>query len=292
MTEAAFLEECEALIIARSSTFHQAFQFLPSPEKEAVFVTYAFCRMIDDSVDEPGRSLYTLEELELGLNRLDHAEGHFIWPAMRWLFDRFPVSKEPFRRQIRGQRFDSEWTHYDTFEQLEQYCYLVAGTVGEMLLPILCGRPVDGRTVQSGIALGKAMQIVNIIRDVGEDWLRGRRYIPLEVMERFGCTEQDFEKGEASPALRDTIDWLASIARDWLRTGLLRLRDYPSSSAFCIELAAHTYMAILDEVVRNQYRVFTERAVVSDTQKLSILSDTLRRYPQVKQEALARLAGM
>lgn len=167
------LDACEAMIKEGSTTFHRAFSFLPAPRKEAVYVIYAFCRLIDNAVDEPEQSAFTLEELEESFTRLESASGHFIWPAMRWLFTSFPVAKAPFFKQMEGQRMDYSKTHYDTLEQLETYCYLVAGTVGEMLVPVLHPAP-DERTVEAGIWLGKAMQIVNVLRDVGEDQGRGR----------------------------------------------------------------------------------------------------------------------
>lgn len=284
MMDRSFLDPCEDMIRTYSSTFYKAFRFLASPQREAVYVIYAFCRMIDDSVDEPERSPYSLEELETHLRFLDRAEGHFIWPALRWLFYNFPVTAEPFFRQMEGQRMDLFLTRYNTFEEMERYCYLVAGTVGEMLAPVLRGSPAGKEVLESAVHLGKAMQIVNIIRDVGEDRERGRRYIPLDVMHRYGYSEEDFEQGQITQGFRDSLDWLMTVARHWMLHGLQRLQDYPLSSAFCMELAAHSYMAILDEVVLGQYQVFTQRARVSSSKKLSILHKTVKRYPHLTEE--------
>ena len=85
--------ECERVMRASSASFYEAFRLLPSPRKEAVFVIYTFCRMIDDSVDEPEHSDYTLDQLEALLEELDTAEGHFIWPSLRWLFASFPITE-------------------------------------------------------------------------------------------------------------------------------------------------------------------------------------------------------
>ncbi len=285
MMDRSFLDPCEDIIRTYSSTFYKAFRFLASPQRDAVHVIYAFCRIIDDSVDEPDRSPYTVAELEANLRSLDTAEGHFIWPALRWLFGNFPVTAEPFYRQMEGQRMDLYLTRYNTFEELERYCYLVAGTVGEMLVPILRGNPTGGETLESAVLLGKAMQIVNIIRDVGEDQRRGKRYIPLDVMNCYGYSEEEFEQGQITPGFRHTLDSLMTVARHWMLQGLLRLQDYPVSSAFCMELAGNSYMAILDEVVHNQYQVFTERAMVSSSKKLAILHKTIKRYPHLTEEA-------
>ncbi|MCD1261028.1 phytoene/squalene synthase family protein [Paenibacillus athensensis] len=292
MNHPAFFSDCEHMIRSHSSSFYKAFSFLESPKREAVHVMYAFCRMIDDSVDEPERSPYTLEELEDRFRSLESAEGHFIWPALRWLFSEFALSPEPYFLQMAGQRLDTSLTRYDTVEQLEHYCYLVAGTVGSMLVPILHGGRVGERLAESAVYLGKAMQIVNIIRDIGEDCQRGRRYIPLELMQQYGCTERDFENGTVHPGFIRMLEHLMELAGSWLQLGLRELEQYPATSAFCVELAAQTYMAILDEVRASRYQVFRQRAVVSDKAKLSILYGLLQRYPQLTQEAQARLAAL
>ncbi|MBB3112892.1 phytoene synthase [Paenibacillus phyllosphaerae] len=264
--------ECEAAMKRGSASFYHAFRYLPSPKREAVHVIYAFCRMIDDSVDEPEQSPYTLAELEAHLNALDQVEGHYIWPALRWLFANFPVTKEPFYLQMQGQRRDLVMTQYSTLEELESYCYLVAGTVGEMLLPVLHDAS-DEDVVRAGIQLGKAMQIVNIVRDIGEDLGRGRRYVPLELLEKHGYAIEAYEAMKLDAPFRAVIDELGRLASLWFGEGLKELHTYPESSAFAIELAASYYGAILGEVKRNRYQVFTKRAVVSPYTKLKLLTE-------------------
>ncbi|RPK25914.1 phytoene/squalene synthase family protein [Paenibacillus xylanexedens] len=281
----AILSRCEELMQKGSSSFYQAFRGLPSPRREAVYVIYAFCRMIDDSVDEPEQSAYTIHEIHDLFDRLDEAEGHFIWPALRWLFSSFPhLDKGPFFRQMEGQLTDLKMTHYATMQELEHYCYLVAGTVGEMLLPVL--RDDNGAEVAvNGIALGKGMQIVNIIRDVGEDRARIRRYVPLEIMEKHGYSEQDFEDGVVDERFVAIIHDLKAAALNWFRIGMDRLDTYPTESAFSIELAAAFYSTILHAVERNDYDVYTKRAYVSDELKLEMLGAIVKRYPMLAYQA-------
>ncbi|MGV2884567.1 phytoene/squalene synthase family protein [Paenibacillus taichungensis] len=281
----AILNKCEELMQKGSSSFYQAFRGLPSPRREAVYVIYAFCRMIDDSVDEPEQSPYTIHEIRHLFNLLEEAEGHFIWPALRWLFTSFPhLDKGPFFRQMDGQLTDLKVTHYTTIEELEQYCYLVAGTVGEMLLPVL--RDDNGTDVtMNGIALGKGMQIVNIIRDVGEDRARARRYVPLELMEKHGYSEQDWANGVVDKRFKAIIHELKVAALGWFRIGMDRLDTYPTESAFAIELAAAFYSTILHAVERNDYDVYTKRAFVSDELKLEMLGAIVKRYPMLAYQA-------
>ncbi|MFL0376318.1 phytoene/squalene synthase family protein [Paenibacillus amylolyticus] len=281
----AILSRCEELMQKGSSSFYQAFRGLPSPRREAVYVIYAFCRMIDDSVDEPEYSPYTIHEIHDLFDQLDDAEGHFIWPALRWLFSSFPhLDKGPFFRQMEGQLTDLKVTHYATMQELEHYCYLVAGTVGEMLLPVL--RDDNGAEVAvNGIALGKGMQIVNIIRDVGEDRARVRRYVPLEIMEKHGYTEQDFEDGIVDERFIAIVHELKAAALNWFRIGMDRLDTYPTESAFSIELAAAFYSTILHAVERNDYDVYTKRAYVSEELKLEMLGAIVKRYPMLAYHA-------
>ncbi|SEM05509.1 phytoene/squalene synthase family protein [Paenibacillus sp. OK003] len=281
----AILNKCEELMQKGSSSFYQAFRGLPSPRREAVYVIYAFCRMIDDSVDEPEQSPYTIHEIRHLFNQLEEAEGHFIWPALRWLFTSFPhLDKGPFFRQMDGQLTDLKVTHYTTMEELEHYCYLVAGTVGEMLLPVL--RDDNGAEVAiNGIALGKGMQIVNIIRDVGEDRARARRYVPLELMEKHGYSEQDWANGVVDERFKAIIHELKTAALGWFRIGMDRLDTYPIESAFAIELAAAFYSTILHAVERNDYDVYTKRAFVSDELKLEMLGAIVKRYPMLAYHA-------
>ncbi|WP_379130007.1 phytoene/squalene synthase family protein [Paenibacillus sp. sgz500958] len=272
------LHKCEEMIRQGSSSFYKAFAGLPSPRREAVHVIYAFCRMIDDSVDEPEVSPYSIHELRNKFSNLEQAEGHFIWPALRWLFLSFPqLGKEPFMMQMEGQLRDLTFTHYETMDQLESYCYLVAGTVGEMLLPVL--RDDGGEEAQAaGIALGKGMQIVNIIRDVGEDLGRGRRYVPLEIMERNGYSQQELEDGVVNERFVAVIQDLKSIALQWFRQGLNNIESYPPDSGMAVELAAAFYAGILDDVAAGGYDVFRRRAFVSDEAKLRMFQQTARRY--------------
>ncbi|MGN7359237.1 phytoene/squalene synthase family protein [Paenibacillus sp. SAF-054] len=279
MMEAMF-QQCEDMIRKGSSSFYHAFRGLPSPRREAVYVIYAFCRLIDDSVDEPGHAPYSIFELRSRFESLEQAEGHFIWPALRWLFETFPqLDQGPFLRQMEGQLSDLVLTRYTTMPELESYCYLVAGTVGEMLLPVL-REDADLSSTASGIALGKGMQIVNVMRDVGEDKRRGRRYIPLELMARHGYTEDDFEHERVNAAFISMMKELKERALTFFRQGLAFLDSYPRESGLAVELSAIFYFSIIQAIEENEYDVFRKRAYVSDESKLRLYFSVAARYAQ------------
>lgn len=274
MKNSAIMRACEEMMKKGSASFYSAFQHLDSPKREGVFVIYAFCRMIDDSVDEPESSPYTLAELKDKFTHLEFAGGHFIWPSLRWLFKEFPLSKEPFYKQMEGQGSDLTFTKYTSMEELDLYCEQVAGSVGQMLLPVLHDQPTK-EIEEAGIYLGKAMQIVNIIRDVGEDQERGRRYIPKQLMDRYGYSDLDFTHRVIDDNFTSMINGLMDLADRWFNKGMEKLDTYPEKSSFCIQLAAGYYAAIMEQVILNDYQVFTKRAIVTDRKKQEIFLNAL-----------------
>jgi phytoene synthase len=261
-----------------SSTFYKAFGYLPTPQKEAVFVVYAFCRILDNAVDEPDQSEFTLDELEANFADLAQADGHFIWPALRWLYAEFPnVGREPFLALMRGMRQDIVHVPFTTVAELEDYSYLVAGTVGELLVPILHPNPREAQFT-AGIQLGKAMQIVNILRDIGEDQGRNRRYIPSDLMDKHGYSMESFEGKVVDQAFVNMVEELATLADFWLNEGLAIVDTYPKEGAFCMELATRGYMAILEEIRAQKYQVFTKRAIVSTLKKANLFTTLQLKY--------------
>ncbi|WP_172256045.1 phytoene/squalene synthase family protein [Saccharibacillus deserti] len=279
------LQQCEDSMRQGSSSFYHAFRDLPEKRRHAVYVIYAFCRLIDDSVDEPETSPFTIHELRERFLDLDRANDHFIWPALRWLFAGFPnLGRQPFLNQMEGQVSDLTLLRYETMEQLERYCYLVAGTVGEMLLPVLRD-DLHAEAAEAGIALGKGMQIVNIIRDVGEDLGRGRRYIPADLMRRHGYTEEDLSRGVIDGRFTAMIDELHGQAAIWLEQGLSNLDSYPKRSGLSVALAAAFYGAIFDQVRRNGYDVFDRRAIVPDEEKGVLLLRVMSSFGAVDDSA-------
>ena len=264
-------EQTKKMMKEGSSSFYQAFKFLPKSQREAVYVVYAFCRLIDDAVDEPETSPYTLAEIKAHFDHLDEAEGHFIWPSLRWAFATFSLDKAPYYVQMSGQELDFVRTKYDTMDELEDYCYRVAGSVGEMMVPILHSAP-QAELLKAGISLGKGMQIVNIIRDVGADLKLNRRYLPLELFEAHGYTERDFENQVVNANFKCLIDELTARADQWFKEGLAYVAQYPKKSGFTLKLAASYYREIIQIVKENDYQVYTTRAVVPTERKLRLFS--------------------
>ena len=176
---------CESIIKKNSKSFYLAFSQLPKRKAQSVYAVYAFCRRADDLIDRDNNQA-GLRQLERQL--LDFNEGKVpndpVWRALSVVFDNFPMVTAPFFDMLTGQRKDADFKQPETRKDLEEYCYYVAGSVGLMLLPLLTERPAD--IVVPAKKLGEAMQLTNILRDVGEDYQMGRIYLTKEDMTRFG----------------------------------------------------------------------------------------------------------
>lgn len=187
---------CEQIIKRHSRSFYYAFSKLPAEKAKAVYAIYAFCRTADDSVDENGTreaqldALRKLEE-DLILFEVRKERDEPMWRALRDVFNRFDMDIKPFYDQIKGQYMDIDFSMPETIEDIERYSYYVAGTVGLMLLPIIASKNCSALQ-KDAVYLGIAMQLTNILRDIGEDLtFKNRVYIPREIMvqEKYSVTE-------------------------------------------------------------------------------------------------------
>jgi len=183
-----------ATAITRQSNtnFYYSFSLLPRPQREALHAVYAFCRYTDDIVDEepdPGRKAVRLRRWRMELGRA--LGGTSVFPLLNQISAvarRFSIPVELFHDLIRGMEMDLTRTRYQRFDDLHEYCYLVASTVGLMCRPIFGA--LNPSTRAYAVNLGIALQLTNILRDVKDDARRGRIYLPLEDLERFGCAKR------------------------------------------------------------------------------------------------------
>ncbi|NES24833.1 MAG: squalene/phytoene synthase family protein, partial [Symploca sp. SIO3E6] len=202
-------EICRQITAKYAKTFYLGTLLMPEAKRRAIWAIYAWCRRTDELVDGPQSSLTTPETLDRWEN---HLESLFAGQptddpdvALVDTIQRFPMDIEPFRDMIAGQRMDLYRRRYETFTELNLYCYRVAGTVGLMSCAVLglesssqtpWSQPLDTKyPTEEAIALGIACQLTNILRDVGEDAKRGRIYLPLEELALFDYTEADLFNG-------------------------------------------------------------------------------------------------
>lgn len=263
--------QCREITRVASKTFFLASLFLAPEKRRAVWAVYAVCRTADDLVDTtaaPGERVARVDDLERKL--LAAMAGNPTDPIFIAYADaskRFAIPIEPALELLRGARMDITIRRYATYDALCEYCYLVASTVGLLVSPIL--GYASPAALDYGVMLGRAMQLTNILRDVGEDARMGRVYLPAEDLARFGYAEDDVfaqKVDERFVALmRFEIERVRAIYLE-AEPGIALLSP---ESRYTVRLALSLYRRILRSIELNGYDVFTRRAFVPFRSKLA-----------------------
>lgn len=275
-------ELCRQITAKYARTFYLGTLLMPEAKRRAIWAIYAWCRRTDELVDGPGARFTTPETLDLWEGYLESIfAGEAIEDtdvAMVDTVERFSLDIQPFRDMISGQRMDLYRSRYQTFEELELYCYRVAGTVGLMSLPVMGIAPVvrsspwesaePSDPSAEAVALGIANQLTNILRDVGEDARRGRIYLPLEELALFDYKEEDLLNGVVDERWQQLMRFQIQRARKFYvkaEKGILALNP---DARWPVWSATMLYSQILDAIERNEYDVFRQRAVVPGFRKM------------------------
>ncbi|MYB21310.1 MAG: hypothetical protein F4066_06745 [Chloroflexi bacterium] len=260
-------QECQAFTRRRATNFYIAFSALPALKRRAIYAAYAYAGTVDDAVDDAG----TQEERAAALAQAQGLlsaiyDGGTAEPA--WLatglgdaVSRFDIPREHFDELVLGMEHDLTVTRYETYAELEQYCYRAASVIGLICICIFgYDRTQTQRATQSAIAMGKALQITNIMRDVKEDAERGRIYLAQEDLARHGVSEQDILDGAYTEPFRELMADYAQRAYALYHEGdrLIPLLSGPRSRACCNGLQG-VYRMILDAIVARDYDVFSQR---------------------------------
>jgi len=263
-----------ATAVTRSSNtnFYYSFSLLPKQKREAIHAVYAFCRYTDDIVDEgpdgePKVLLLRKWRRELG----KALKGASTFPLLNQLSStarRFNIPVHHFYDLIRGMEMDLDKRRYRTFDELKEYCYLVASSVGLMCREIFGYR--NESTRDYAINLGIALQLTNILRDVKDDARRGRLYIPTEDMERFGYTEDDLLNCRYTPAFVDLMRFECARASTYFDMAREALRDEDKYYFFAARIMWSIYAHTLNRIERKHYNVFERRISISKFLKLLI----------------------
>lgn len=264
---AADWERCRQVVREHGKTFFFASHFLPPDRRRAIHSAYAWCRIADDIVDRaPATGLAAAASaLDAWERELDHPV-HPISCAFAFARAAHDVPDAAARDLVAGVRMDLAPAWYERWEDLEVYCYRVAGTVGLISAPIM-GCP-DRTALPRAVDLGIAMQLTNILRDVGEDAAMGRLYLPLEDLRTFGVDPEATLAGRPSGRFRDLMAFEIERARsyyDSARGGIPALSPAGQLTALA---SAHLYGKILTRIEENGYEVFRTRAVVPNRRKL------------------------
>jgi phytoene synthase len=256
---------CERITQAHSRTFYLVSAFMSRPKRQAIRALYAFCRMSDDLVDcADGDRATKLAAWRRAI--CDEKVSDPVLHAWRDTLSRYRIPLGYMGQLLDALATDLTATRYPTFELLAHYCYGVASTVGLMSMHIIGFK--DERAVEYAVRLGVALQLTNILRDVGEDWRRGRLYLPLDELQAFGLSESDIESERVSEQWRAFMRFQIARARALYAESLPGLALLERDGRFAVAAAAELYGAILDDIEAHDYDVFRRRAQVSTSRKL------------------------
>lgn len=265
---------CRDVTRRHSQTFYLGSRFFPPQERAAVWAVYAACRTGDDLVDER-----TGAAAEQGLadwwTRVQAAfagqpGGDPVDVALAWATARWPIPLSAFEELHQGLQMDLRGQVYRDMDDLTLYCRRVAGVVGFMIAPI-SGYRGGERTLHCALMLGQAMQLTNILRDVGEDLERGRVYLPESLLREYGVTRGALEAGRVTPEYRALMEHLSAQARAWYAEGRAGIPCLHGRARLAVQAAARSYEGILDDLARGDFDNFRRRAHVSSTRKLLLL---------------------
>ncbi len=270
---------CVGMTKHHSKSFYFSTALLPAPKRQAIRALYAFCRTSDDIVDQAATG------------SAPHALAHWVWLVHNRVTPRdnpvliawndtvvqYQISQELVDELLAGIAMDLTVSRYETFEDLWLYCYRVASVVGLISMQII------GHTdaaIDYAVKLGVALQLTNILRDVGEDAARGRIYLPQADLRQFGLSDEDIFSQRQSPQFKALMRYEIARAQTlyddaWQGIGMLQ-----ADSRLAIAAAAVIYRGILDSIQHNEYDVFQKRAFVPLTRKLWLLWYAKQRITQ------------
>jgi phytoene synthase len=262
----------EAITAAHSRSFHLASGFLPEEKRTAARALYAFCRTVDDIVDES-----VDEERESSLqywrNMVEHGAFHandLVAAAWADTLARYHIPRHYALQLINGVNRDLFQARYQTFDELATYCYGVASTVGLMSMYIIGFK--NNTAIPYAIKLGVALQMTNILRDVGEDYRNGRLYLPREELVFHGIREQEIAQGRVTDNWRQFMKFQIERTRSLYAESWAGVKLLESEGQLAIGAASVFYQGILDDIEKHDYDVFTRRASLSTLGKMGRIS--------------------
>ncbi len=272
--------ESKALCAAHATSFFLASQLLPPPQRDAAYAIYGFCRHADNLVDNANESGKRESDILHLRNQLSDAwNGQKTIPLVDAFVEtchEYGISQKWGFDLLHGLSADLEKKTYATFDELYYYCYHVASIPG-ILIAHIGGAPPHAYAYAE--ALGIGMQLTNIIRDAREDAQMGRIYFPHDELREFEVNESQLLAGEINEPLRAFLAFQVARARKYYDEAQKGMNYLPVPARTALELCAVFYRAILDEVEKRDYDIFTQRVTVSPDEKERLLNNALHGTP-------------
>jgi phytoene synthase len=265
-------EYCQNKAAKSGSSFYYSFMFLPEKQRLAITALYAFCREVDDVVDEchdadvaRAKLNWWRQEIHDTFNK-EGKPNHPVCLQLVNIIEQFDLPQKHFLEIIDGMEMDLQQTRYVTFSDLELYCYRVACVVGLMAAEIFGYQ--DKKTLEYANKLGMAFQLTNILRDVREDASLGRIYIPAEELEKFGVTENDILNHHCNDSVRRLMDFQANRAKGYYDKAFSLLPEEDRYTQRTGLIMATIYMATLKTIETDSCQVMEKRVSLSPIRKL------------------------
>lgn len=264
---------CRQMARREAKNFYWGFISLPHDQRMAIYALYDFARQVDDEVDGAPRPDLIPERLAAQRERVSRCmRGEADDPVMQVLSKavaRYDIPEDELQALIDGVERDCTHTRYATWEDLREYCRLVASVVGRMCVRIFGF--TDDTALLRADELGLALQLTNILRDVREDAEMGRIYLPEEDLRRFGITQDAMLRGAPEDGWNALVKFETQRARQLFKTGYQVLRYIPRRPAACVQTMAGIYERLLRKIERDPQLPLRERAALSKREKLQVV---------------------
>lgn len=270
---------CRQKAAESGSSFYYSFRFLPPIQQQAIIAVYAFCREVDDIVDECNDKDIAQKKLIWWSNEIERVFSgvpqHPVGKALCRALENFALQKSLFEEIIQGMAMDLTYQGYQNFDDLRLYCHCVASTVGLLAAEIFGFQ--QSHTLEYARSLGMAFQLVNIIRDVGEDASRGRIYLPETELAQFSLTASDILNKQYSDRFLALMQFQANRAKSYYKNALQVLPASDRYAQRCGLIMAEIYFALLEEIEKMDFQVLHQRVSLTPLRKLWIAWKTSRR---------------
>jgi len=268
------LAYCERLARSHYENFSVATWFLPKRLRPHFYSIYAYCRISDDLGDEVGNPQHALQLLGIWEGELDACYAgrprHPVFVALAETVRVCDIPRQPFADLLTAFRQDQRVSRYESFDDVLGYCHYSANPVGRLVL-YACGYRDPERQQLSDYTC-TALQLANFWQDVTVDYGKGRIYLPLEDLRRFGVSETDIAERRATPQFLELMRFQVERAREWFYKGLPLAQKVDSELAIDIELFSRGGLGILDAIERQGYDVLGRRPVISKGRKLALVA--------------------
>ncbi len=270
---------CQERAAGSGSSFYYSFLFLEPRRRQAITALYAFCREVDDVVDECPDAAVSRTKLAWWRGEVralyEGRPSHPVTQALAVSLQQFSLPQEQLLEIIDGMEMDLDQVRYADFRALHLYCYRVASVVGLLAAEIFGYR--ERQTLKYAHDLGLAFQLTNIIRDVGEDARRGRVYLPQDELARFGVSEDDLLQARYGDNFRQLMAFQVERAQATYAQAFAQLPAADRKAQRAGLIMAAIYRATLDEIVRDDYRVLDQRISLPPLRKLWLAGRTWLR---------------